>query len=102
MSSPAPIALLLKPVADAERAIRDSTALGATRVSSVDLEFAVRRLVEVAVQALSSGINDPHTAISVLDRLGASLCDVAPVFLPGGAHLRRGRPVLVLPSIARC
>ena len=52
-------------------AIRAATALGAQRESSADLEFAVRQLVEVAVRALSPGINDPHTAVSVLDRLGA-------------------------------
>ena len=95
----APIALALAPAEAAETAIRNATALGATRVSSSDLEFAVRQLVEVAVRALSPGINDPHTAISVLDRLCAALCDVAPVFLPTGAHLRNGKPVLVTPSI---
>ena len=94
-----PSALLLKPVAAADTAIHRAMALGATRVSSTDLEFAVRQLVEVAVRALSPGINDPHTAISVLDRLGASLCDVAPVFLPNGVHLRGGRTVLETPSI---
>ena len=95
----APIALILTPVAGADAAIRGATALGATRVSSTDLEFAVRQLVEVAVRALSPGINDPHTAISVLDRLGAALCDVAPVFLPNGTHLRQSESVLVTPSI---
>ncbi len=80
-------------------AMRRSSALGPTRVSSDDLEFAVRQLVEVAVRALSPGINDPHTAISVLDRLGASLCDVARVLLPNGVHLRDGKPVLVVPSV---
>ncbi len=94
-----PSVWLLTPVEGAEAAIRGATALGATRVSSADMEFAVRQLVEVAVRALSPGINDPHTAISVLDRLGASLCDVAPVFLPSGVHLRDRKPVLVTPSI---
>ena len=36
-----------------ETAIASATALGPQRVSSVDLEFAVRQLVEVAVRALS-------------------------------------------------
>jgi uncharacterized membrane protein len=94
-----PSALVLKPVDGADIAIHRAMALGMTRVSSADLEFAVRQLVEVAVRALSPGINDPHTAIGVLDRLGASLCDVAPVFLPGGVHLRLGRTVLMTPSI---
>ena len=83
----------------AEAAIRDATALGPQRASSDDLEFAVRQLVEVAVRALSPGINDPHTAISVLDRLGAALCDLQPLFLGSGVHLRDQRPVLVVPAV---
>jgi uncharacterized membrane protein len=68
-------------------------------VSASDLEFAVRQLVEVAVRALSPGINDPHTAMSVLDRLGAALCDAVPLHLATGVTLRGGRPVLVTPSV---
>ena len=94
-----PAALVLGPAQDADAAIRHSMALGSTRLSSVDIEFAVRQLVEVAVRALSPGINDPHTAISVLDRLGASLCDVAPVYLPSGVVLDNGHAVLVVPDV---
>ncbi len=95
----APIAMLKPPVEGAGKAIRDATALGSQRVSSVDLEFAVRQLVEVAVRALSPGINDPHTAISVLDRLGDSLCDLVPLHLPTGVTERDGRPVLIIPGV---
>lgn len=95
----APIALMLPPVEGAGEAIRNATALGAHRVSSFDLRFAVRQLVEVAVRALSPGVNDPHTAISVLDRLGAALCEMEPVFLPSGVSLVRERVVLVVPQI---
>ena len=95
----AAIALMVPPVEGAAQAIRSATALAPQRVSSADLEFAVRQLVEVAVRALSPGINDPHTAMSVLDRLGAALCEIAPLYLPTGVWLQDGRPVLVVPSI---
>jgi uncharacterized membrane protein len=95
----APIAVMTPPVDDAELAIRNASALGPHRVSSADLQFAVRQLVEVAVRALSPGINDPHTAIGVLDRLGSALCDIAPLYLPSGVVLRDERPVLVVPSV---
>jgi uncharacterized membrane protein len=95
----APIALVLPSAADAGLAIRDATALGPQRVSAADLEFAVRQLVEVAVRALSPGINDPHTAISVLDRLASALCDVVPRILPSGVTLHDGDVALVVPSI---
>lgn len=36
-------------------------------------EFAIHQLVEVACRALSSGINDPYTAINCLDKLTAIL-----------------------------
>ncbi len=94
-----PVALLLPRVDGAEAAIRTATALGSTRVSSADLEYAIRQLVEVAVRALSPGINDPDTAISVLDRLGAALCDLVPRRLSTGVVLRDERVALSVPSI---
>ena len=95
----APIALVVPPVDGADAAIRDATALGPQRVSSADLEFAVRQLVEVAVRALSPGINDPHTAMSVLERLGGALCELAPRYLPSGVTERQNRAVLVVPRV---
>lgn len=95
----APIALMIPSVDGCDDAIDDATALGRQRVSSADIEFAVRQLVEVAVRALSPGINDPHTAIGVIDRLGAGLCEIAPHFLPSGVTLHEGKPALVMPAI---
>ena len=95
----APIALVIPPVEGVGGAVDAAMAVGPDRVSSVDLEFAVRQLVEVAVRALSPGINDPHTAMSVLERLGAALCELAPRHLPTGVSERAGRACLVLPSV---
>jgi uncharacterized membrane protein len=93
----APVAVMVPPVEGTAAAIRSATALG--RASSADLAFAVRQLVEVAVRALSPGINDPLTAMSVIDRLGAALCEIVPLYLPSGVSMRDGRPVLAVPSI---
>jgi uncharacterized membrane protein len=95
----APIASTRFSDEEAGAAIRNATALGAKRAGSVDLEFAIRQLVEVAVRALSPGINDPHTAISVLDRLGAALCDIVPLHLRTGVVMREGTVVLEVPGI---
>ncbi len=95
----APIAVMLPEVEGAAAAITRATAVGDQRASAADLEFAVRQLVEVAVRALSPGINDPHTAMSVLDRLGAALCDLAPRHLSLGVVLRDGRAALVVPAV---
>ena len=94
-----PIALVQPGVEGADAAIFDATALGQSRASSQDLEFAVRQLVEVAVRALSPGINDPNTAIGVLDNLGAALCDLAPRHLPTGVTRREDRTVLFVPAV---
>ena len=58
----------------------------------------MRQLVEVAVRALSPGINDPNTAMSVLDRLGAVLCALAGLHLPSGVLLRDDQVALWVPS----
>jgi uncharacterized membrane protein len=69
--------LLVYPApADRERARREIARFivsGEERTPTQDLEFAVRHLVEVAVRALSPGINDPFTAVAVIDRLRGGL-----------------------------
>jgi uncharacterized membrane protein len=95
----AAIAITVPAVEGAEAAIRDATALGPSRVASADLAFAVRQLVEVAVRALSPGINDPHTAMSVLDRLGEALCELASLHLPTGVSMKNGKTALVVPNL---
>ena len=57
--------------------IHDAFTLGQRRTNTQDVGFVIQQLVEVAVRALSPGINDPFTALSCLDRLGASLCRLA-------------------------
>jgi uncharacterized membrane protein len=95
----APIALTVPAVQGAEMAIREATALGAQRSGAADLEFAVRHLVEVAVRALSPGINDPHTAMGVLDRLGSALCDIVHANLHSGVTQLAGVARLIVPAI---
>jgi uncharacterized membrane protein len=51
--------------------------LGEIRTLAQDMEFAVDQLVEVAVRALSPGVNDPFTAVTCVDVLGDALRRVA-------------------------
>ncbi len=95
----APIALMSIAVSGADDAVRNATALEVKRGSAEDVEYAVRQLVEVAVRALSPGINDPHTAMSVLNRLGAALCDLAGKQLPNGVLTRKDTIALVVPCV---
>jgi len=59
---------------DGERsqAINDRIGLGATRTPAQDIEFPIDELVEIALRALSPGINDPFTAITAVHWLGAA------------------------------
>jgi uncharacterized membrane protein len=57
----------------AERVLRGLVALGLERTIEQDAGFALRVMVDVANKALSPAVNDPTTAVQVLDYLGDSL-----------------------------
>ena len=80
----APIALVKPDVKDVEDAIRRATALGSQRRGDLGIDYSTTQLVEVAIRALSPGVNDPYTAMIVLDRLGAALCELAALEFPAG------------------
>ena len=86
----APIALISRPVEAAQEAIWSRIALSRQGGAPDDFTFPIAQLVEVAVRALSPGINDPRTAISVLNRLGAALAELSTRHFRSGASLRSG------------
>lgn len=51
--------------------------IGSKRTPEQDLEFAIHQLSEIAVRALSPGINDPYTAMACIDWLSAALSRIA-------------------------
>lgn len=67
---------------DASKALREAFAVGARRTALQDLRFLIDELVEIAARALSPGVNDPFTANSCLDWLGAAMADLARRDLP--------------------
>lgn len=75
-----------------------SVTLGDERSVEQDIEYAVRQLVEVALRALSPSLNDPFTAIAVLDRLGAALCSLVTRTLPDGRTIRGGTVRVLRPA----
>ena len=58
---------------DAERRLRGMIALGIERTIEQDPAFAIRIMVDIAIRALSPAVNDPTTAVQVLDHLGDTL-----------------------------
>lgn len=62
--------------------INNAFGLGSQRTEQQDIEFSIDQLVEIAVRALSPGINDPFTAIRCIDQLNAALCHFAQREIP--------------------
>jgi uncharacterized membrane protein len=70
--------------------------LGTQRTHLQDVEFSVEQLVEVAVRALSPGINDPFTAINCIDRIAAALCLLARRSFPSAFRYDEHRNLRVI------
>ncbi|NNJ11345.1 DUF2254 domain-containing protein [Chloroflexales bacterium ZM16-3] len=59
---------------DLAREINGAIVLGTQRTPHQDLEAYIYQLVEIAARALSPSLNDPFTAMTCVDRLGAAIC----------------------------
>ncbi|MBZ4690526.1 MAG: hypothetical protein JG765_1777 [Cereibacter sp.] len=64
--------------------VRATIVIGAHRTPVQDVEFSIRHLVEVALRAMSPSLNDPYTAIAVIDQLSATLSLLLNRELPPG------------------
>ncbi|MFN7103676.1 MAG: DUF2254 domain-containing protein [Pseudorhizobium sp.] len=73
--------------------------VGSRRTATQDPEFAIRHLVEMAVRALSPGVNDPYTAVAVLAQLSAGLAHLMKRALPESVVTGTdGSPRIVIPG----
>ena len=62
--------------------IFNSFVIGKTKTSQQDLEFSIQQMVEIAARALSTGVNDPYTAITCIDNLTSIMCYLAEAKFP--------------------
>jgi uncharacterized membrane protein len=69
------------------QALRGCFGLGLFRTPHQDAEYSIQQLVEIAVHAMSPGINEPYTALTCIDWLAASLRGMADRKMP--APVRR-------------
>ncbi len=67
--------------------LRGAFVIGRDRTPYQDLEFTIRRIVELAQRSLSQGINDPTTALYCIDRLGQVLGRLADRDIPSPVRL---------------
>jgi uncharacterized membrane protein len=85
----------------AERQLGGMVALGTERTIDQDPAFAVRIMVDVAIRALSPAVNDPTTAVQVLNHLEDTVAELGTTpGLDGRVALRddAGTPRLVMPA----
>lgn len=62
---------------EAKAALQKAWTLGSRRTLTQDVEFGLLQITEVAVRALSPGINDPFTAVNALHQASVVLCQLA-------------------------
>jgi uncharacterized membrane protein len=79
------------------RQILDCFSLGDSRTPTQDLEFLIDELVEIALRALSPGVNDPFTAVTSLHWLAAALAKLADRDLWEGPEQQNYDPARVRP-----
>lgn len=70
-----------------EREFNKVYILGSESTSEQNPEYPIHQLVEIAVRALSPGVNDPFTAMNCLDLLGEALGEAAGMSFPSARRL---------------
>jgi len=76
-------------------ALRKAFLLGSERTSEQDVEYSIHQLVEIAVRALSPGVNDPFTALGCIDYLGALICRITDREFPSAHRYGKSQKILV-------
>ncbi len=70
--------------------------LGRHRIPTQDVKYPLQQLTVIAVRALSSGINDPFTAVTCIDWIGSGLAQVADREIPSPYRAGRDGQVRVI------
>ena len=85
---------------DIEKYISNAIVTGAQRTGSQDIEYSVRHLVEVGLRALSPGINDNYTAITVMNKLSSALAELFNKSLPSRVYRNGDGKLLAFGKVA--
>jgi uncharacterized membrane protein len=94
-----PLALVAPAPDHPERFAKDlngAFVLGPDRTAQQDAGFPVQQLVEVTLHALSTGMNEPFTALTCIDRLGQGLARLATRRLPSSLRSDESGEVRVI------
>lgn len=81
---------------DLDAVLNDLIVIGRSRNPRQDLEFSIRQLVEIALRALSPGINDPFTAITCVNHLGTLINMVSTRAIPARSWVNEAGDIRLL------
>src|SRR4029077_13966914 len=71
---------------------------GPLRTLSQDVAFGIDQLVEIAIRALSPAVNDTFTALTCVDWIGDSLCQIAVAWHPDVSRRDDRGEIRLLPA----
>jgi uncharacterized membrane protein len=74
---------------------KDCFLIGSRPTTSQNPELGIQQLVDIALRALSPGVNDPTTAEQVMSQLGDWICRLAHRPFPREVRLANGRMLVV-------
>ncbi|RAI41114.1 DUF2254 domain-containing protein [Rhodoplanes roseus] len=80
--------------------VRAAFVIGPDRTADQDLEYSIRQLVEIALRALSPGMNDAFTAMAVIDRLAAAVEAIGRRPLPRPEYTDQNGTVRVIADVS--
>lgn len=88
---PASAAATNQPGGDTAGELRGLIAMGGQRTMVQDASYGIRQIVDVALKALSPGVNDTTTAVSCVEHLTAIMARVAERKMPSRFRLKDGQ-----------
>jgi uncharacterized membrane protein len=77
------------------REVRSFYSIGSSRTIEQDPDFGIRQIVDMAVKALSPGVNDTTTAVTCINYLTSILCYLVSRSFPPQIHYDEGEPRLI-------
>ncbi len=86
----ASLALQYPPDQETIAALQDTFGISSHRTVEQDAAFGIRQIVDMALKALSPGINDTTTAVMCVDYLTAIMAKLAPRQIPSSRRYEEG------------
>ncbi|WLD94161.1 DUF2254 domain-containing protein [Alkalihalobacillus sp. AL-G] len=84
---------------DEQKRYEECFSIGTERTTVQDIEFGLQKLVEISLRAISPAINDPHTAINCINRIGTLLAELGTVSFPKSHQFDKNQQLRIIMDI---